>query len=449
MLRHSVLLAAGLLSALHGSAAAESLVDALKAAYRTNPALKAEQARQRATDEQVPQAKAGMRPNVIANADAGVRWNRQTPGPEGKTNPASVGITLTQPVFDGFRTKYAVGEAQANVEAGRQNLLAVEQQILLEAATAYMDALRDSSIVKLRRRNIRFLQQQLAATLDREAAGEITRTDLAQARSRLALAHSEAAQAELRLAESGAVYKRVTGSHPKRLKHPKLSRRVPKSLKSALRIASRLNPAILAAAYTEDAARQATGVAKSALLPQLNFEARAAHSEAPSSTVSSNSEAQIGFRLSVPLYQGGRVHSQVRQSKQIEQQRRFQVQLAQRQVHQIVEQAWAALLTATKVSRSASVQVRQARTALEGVKEEAGVGARTTLDILDAESELVLARITLAAARRDRIVAGYQLVAAIGKMTAAGLGLSVARYDPARYYLRVRDKAFGTSIDTE
>ncbi len=443
------MLSAGLLMTAGLPASAETLVDALKAAYRTNPTLKAEQARQRATDEQMPQAKAGMRPNVFATADAGVKWNKTKPGTSGKTNPASIGITLTQPVFDGFRTKHAMSQARATIKAGRQNLLAVEQQVLLEAATAYMNTVRDRSIVGLRKRNIRFLQQQLAATLDREAAGEITRTDLAQARSRLALAHSESAQAELRLAESQAVYKRVTGMRPRRLKHPKLSSRIPKSLKSALTIASRLNPAILAAAYTEDAARQATGVAKSALLPQFNFEARASHSEAPSSTISSNSEAQVGLRLTVPLYQGGKVYSEVRQSKQVEQQRRYQVHEAQRQVRQIVEQAWAALRTSIKVTRSARVQVRQARTALEGVKEEAGVGARSTLDILDAETELVAAEITLAAARRDRIVAGYQLVSAIGKMTAAGLGLSVARYDPARYYQQVQDKAFGTNVSTE
>ncbi len=442
----TTLLAAGFLIAPSFPAAAETLVDALKAAYHTNPTLKAERARQRGTDELVPQAKAGLRPDVVATAEAGVRWSRQKPGPNRKTSPASVGITLTQPVFDGFRTKYAVGEAEATIRAGRQNLLAVEQQVLLEAATAYMDSLRDREIVTLRKRNIRFLQQQLAATLDRESVGEITRTDLAQARSRLALAHSEFAQAELQLVESQSVYKRVTGTPPGRLKRPILSRRVPKSLKSALTIANRLNPAVLAAAYTEDAARQATGVAKSALLPQLNFEARAGHNQAPSSTISSSSDAQLGFRLTVPLYQGGRVYSQVRQSKQIEQQRRFQLREAQRQVRRIVEQAWGALRSATKVARSTRVQVRQARTALSGVKEEAGVGARTTLDILDSETELVAARITLAIAQRDQIVAGYQLVTAIGKMTAAGLGLSVARYDPARYYLQVKDKAFGTSI---
>jgi len=455
--RQSVLRAAAALAVAAAAVAvslpahAESIAGALAKAYSGNPQLQADQARQRATDERVPQAKSGWRPQVEAQAGVSRNWQGSRLNGVAVTNDRdftnrNFTITLNQPVFDGFRTENSVREAEAAVAAGNQNLLAVEQEVLLNAATAYMNVLRDREIVGYRRRSLDFFDEEVRASQARFNVGEITRTDVAQARSRASEARGNLAVAIGNLESSVANYVRVIGDAPGKLKYPDLSPRVPKTLRDAIDIASQTNPQILAAAFNEEAAVANIGVRKADLLPQLGFQAQYSIAAEPSSTLAESESASVGGVLSIPIYDGGSTYSRIREAKQTASQRRLQVLDAQRQVRESVVRAWHLLKAATATIKAAEDAVAAQRIALEGVREEARVGTRTTLDVLNAANELVFASIALANARRDRIVAGYQLVAATGRMTAADLRLSVALYQPGVNYDDVRDKAFGARI---
>jgi TolC family type I secretion outer membrane protein len=442
--------------------AAETIAGALAKAYITNPQLKAEEARQRATDELVPQAKSGWRPTVEAGASVSRVWQGSTttvivsepPNPPTKKKETDHSdftrrdftIRLTQPIFDGFRTENSVKEAEASVAAGNQNLLAVEQEVLLSAATAYMDVLRDREIVDYRQRSLKFFEEEVRASQARFNVGEITRTDVAQARARASEAQGNLAVAIGNLESSVANYVRVIGGAPGKLKYPGLSPRVPKTLRDAINVASETSPQILAAAFNEEAAIASIGVRKADLLPQLGFQAEYSVAAEPNSSLLDSESGSIGGVLSIPLYDGGSTYSRIREAKQTASQRRLEVLDARRQVREAVVRSWHLLKAATATIKAAEDAVAAQRIALEGVREEARVGTRTTLDVLNAANELVFASIALANAKRDRIVAGYQLVASTGRMTAENLRLSVNLYDPAVNYDAVRDKAFGARI---
>jgi len=447
---------------VHGSApaSAETIASALSKAYVGNPQLKAEQARQRATDEQVPQAKSGWRPTVTTNSDIrktyqGTRSTQFDPS----DNPVTAyrksdfldggfQINLSQPVFDGFRTENALREADATVRAGNQNLLAVEQQVLLDGAIAFMDVIRDRQIANYRRASLDNFKEQVRAATARFDVGEVTRTDVAQANARSAEARGRYAVAVGNLETSVANYIRVIGVKPGRLIFPPLSPRVPKTLRQAIEISGETNPQILAAAYVEQAAEANIGVQKSDLLPKVNFEAGYLIDNNSRNSFGRSRAGFIQGTLSVPIYQSGRVYSQIREAKQISSQRRLEVLDVHRQVRERVVSAWHILKAATVTIAAAKEAVAANKIALDGVTQEAQVGTRTTLDVLDAENELVETQVALANSLRDRIVAGYQLVAAIGHMTAGDLRLSVNVYDPRRNLEEVRDKAFGARINT-
>jgi len=434
---------------------AETIAGALSKAYVGNPQLKADQARQRATDEQIPQAKSGWRPTVTTNSD--IRKSYQ-----GKRHDDSTGVAyrksdfldggfrieLSQPVFDGFRSENALREADATVRAGNQNLLAVEQQVLLDGAIAFMDVIRDRQIANYRRDSLDNFKEQVRAAKARFDVGEITRTDVAQANARSAEARGRYAVAVGNLETSVANYIRVIGIKPGQLISPPLSPRVPKTLRQAIAISGETNPQILAAAYVEQAAEANIGVQKSDLLPKLNFEAGYLIDNNSKNFLGRSRTGYIQGTLSVPIYQSGRVYSQIREAKQISSQRKMEVLDVHRQVRERVVSAWHLLKAATATIAAAREAVAANQIALDGVKQEAQVGTRTTLDVLNAENELVETQVALATSLRDRIVAGYQLVAAIGRMTAADLRLSVNIYEPERNLDEVRDKAFGASINT-
>jgi TolC family type I secretion outer membrane protein len=433
------------------SASAESLTDALARAYRTNPTLKAERARQRATDELVPQALSGWRPVVSAQGSIETT-TASNKGPFGRSreisSSESVSIGLSQPVFRGFKTVNSVKKAEANVEAGRQSLLVSEQVILFDAVQAYANVLRDRQILSLRQRNVSFLQEQLRAANERFNVGEITRTDVAQARSSLAQARSSLAQAEANLGVSVAAYVKTIGREPGKLSQPKLAR-LPKSLSAAQKLAAEINPNILASAYNQLAAEYDIEVIRGDLLPELSIEANAQLTNNWGNTSQYNSRsAQIQGVLTVPLYEGGRVYSAVRQAKQVESQRRLQIVESGRGVREGVSNSWTNYVASTKTISAARTQVEAARVALDGVQQEYLVGSRTTLDVLNAQSVLVSARITLISAQRDQLVASYQILGSIGKLTARNLRLPVQIYDVEENYLNVRNKWIGTGANT-
>jgi outer membrane protein len=423
-----------------------SIAQALAFAYGGNPALRAERARQRATDEAVPQALSGWRPVIVADADAGLAWANSSRGRGKDRQPLGAAVTLSQPVFRGFRTVSGTARAEAIVNSGRQSLLEVEQQVLLDAASAYMNVIRDRNILGLRQSNVKALKAQLRASEERLKVGEDTRTDVSQAKARLALAHAALARAEADLASSLAFYARVIGRTAGRLRFPPLSRQAPQSLDAALAIADRSNPSVLAAAFNEEAARHNIDLVRGELLPEVSINAQFAHNQQPSDALDWNEQGAIFGQVRVPIYEGGEVYSRVREAKQTASQRTLEVLDVRRQVRQQVTEAWNLLIAATATIRATRVQVGANRQALDGVQQEMLVGTRTVLDVLDAEQELVDSQVLLATAERDRIIAGYQLIASVGMMTARVLNLDVVPYNPEQNYRETRGKFIGTDV---
>lgn len=432
-----------------GPSWAESLNDALAAAYSTNPTIFAARAGQRAIDEQVPQALSGWRPTVtVAGKQSLGVVNSPTTGQDTEGQATrSMSITLRQPVFRGFATVEGVKSAEATVRAGQQNLLAAEQNTLFLAAQAYMNVFADRQLVTLQRENVGVLRAQLGAANERFNVGEITRTDVAQARASLAQAQASLADAEATLAADVASYLQIIGKEPGKLTYPKIAK-LPKTLQAALAAAGEINPSILAAAFVEESSVHDIEVAKAPLLPQISLEAEAFVQDDYKKGRDSTESAAVSAVLSWDLYGGGAVHSRVRQAKQLASQRRIQVVEVARAVRQAVAASWNAYAALGQIITAAKSQVAAANLALDGVRQEYQAGTRTTLDVLDAQAAVVSARTTLVTAERNRVIAAYQLLASVGRLTAQDLGLKVAVYDATENYDKVRNKWIGTGVET-
>ena len=440
-----------------GGVSAETLESALAKAYGNNPSLNAQRAGVRATDENVAQAKSGYRPQITGTADIGRTYSkyddRQPPNFLGtggeqisRLTPRGFGIQLNQTIFDGFRTDNSVRRAESGVLAAREELTTTEQNILVNAATAYMDVLRDTAILDLQRNNVEVIDEQLRQTRDRFNVGEVTRTDVAQAESRLAAGRSQASQAEANLRGSIARYRQYVGVEPRQLAPGRpLDRLTPRSLDAALKIAFGEHPAIKSAQHQVDAAEFQVKIAQGALAPQLGVTA----------SVSQRYDTRIGndealqasavATLTVPIYEGGQAYSATRQAKEQVGQAQLQADWIRDQVRAAVVSNWGALEAARAQIQAAQAQIDAAETALSGVREEARVGQRTTLDVLNAQQELLTARVNLIQAQRDRVVASYQLVSAMGRLTSRALGLAVNHYSPKIHYDQVKDLWIGTT----
>lgn len=433
------------------TARAESLYDALAAAYRDNPELNAERAKLRATDENLPQALAGWRPSVFAGADAAATHQESVIRGAGRSksslNPRGFSITISQNLFAGFRTVNSVKQAEAVVRAGREILHNVEQNVLFSAAEAYMNVVRDNAVVRLQRNNVEVLRQQLRAAQDRFSVGEVTRTDVAQAEASVALAASDLSAADAQLSSSRAVYQQIVGHLPNGVTQPKVVRNVlPRNLNEATAIADAQHPAIVASVYLEEAASHQVDITTGELLPTFDVEGSYGRRYDPSSSIDRSESAQIIGRLNVPIYQAGQTSSRVRQAKQTKSQRRLEVDLSRRQVRAAVISAWGQYDAAKAQIRSAQARIEANRIALNGVQEEAKVGQRTVLDVLNAQQDLLNAQVAFATAQRDEVVAAYALISAVGKLQAGKLNLPVKLYDPMANYAAVRNKWFGLSV---
>lgn len=439
---------------LAAPAHAESLTDALAAAYQSNPALQAQRAQLRATDEQVPQALSGWRPAIQAQGTYGAVRDDTTlnaPAASAVTHlrPLTATVTLSQNLFRGGQTVNATEQAESSVLAGRAGLTSAEQSILLTAVQAYMNVIRDEGVVGLNRNNVEVLKRQLEATRDRFRVGELTRTDVAQSEARLSGARTSLTQAEAQLTASRAAYAKVIGQAPGTLERPGAVANLPQSEEEAREIAVRANPDLIAARKSEEASRAAIKVAKGTLLPSFDVQASYQYARDPSTTIRDNEETALIGVLTVPLYQSGVEYSRVRQAKELNSQSRMQIAAVQRGVDEAVQNAWELLRSARANIISSQEQVKASEIALEGVKQEEQVGSQTTLDVLNAEQELLNARVSLVSAERDEAVAEYSLLAATGQLTAKNLQLPVKYYDPVKNYEEVRDKwiGFGTAGD--
>ncbi len=432
---------------------AETLAEALAEAYTTNPDLVAERARVRAVDEQVPQALSNWRPTVTFSGRYGFqRSERETPTGftrRGTDQPTNVGVDVSQNVFRGFRTQAETERAQNRVAAARSSLVGVEQSVLLEAVVAYVNTLRDTAVLDLRINNVNVIDQQLRATQDRFDVGELTRTDVAQAESRLSRAIADRTTAEADLETSRAAYRRAIGREAEDLQQPDLPPNLPASEAEALDLASVNNPDVVFADFTERAARSDIELRRGELLPSVTLDASVDRGRDNRGSDVDDTQGEITARLSVPLYQSGAVYSRIREAKQTASQRLSELALSKRAAEQDASDGWDDFRSAQARITAFESEVRAQEVAFEGVQQEAQVGSRTVLDVLDAEQELLDARVNLVTARRDLIVNGYQLLSAIGKLTAEELGLAVDLYNPTRNFDAVRDKFFGSDIINE
>src|SRR5690606_112087 len=408
---------------------AQTLEEALVAAYLTNPDLAAQRAALRATDELVPQALSDWRPTLALQGDA-IATDLETSNDGGSFNTTRGAIALDQRIYSGGETVANTRRAEALVRLERARLLAFEQQVLLDGVTVYSSLLAAEAVLDFAIQNENRLLRQLQATRDRFEVGEVTRTDVAQAEAALARATASRVQAEGELAAARADYRRVINQEPARLVVPEPLRIIPGSEAEAQQIAEVNNPNIVAAQFDLAAARADVDVALSALLPRLSVRGELTYAEDPNQVLDWQREASIGANLTVPLYQGGGEYARVRQTKQTVRQREDDLEAAYRAVRNEVTAAWQALLTATTQIDSISEEVRANEIAVEGARREALVGQLTTLDVLDTESNLFQSQVELVRARRDQVVASYRLKAAIGELTVMGINLPVEPYDP-------------------
>ena len=440
-------------------ARSETLESALVQAYQNNPTLNSQRAATRATDEGVPQALSGYRPKVTITGVAGEQTsstttkNPSTLGAaanynivSGYNSPASIGGTITQTLYNGFQTANKTRQAESAVLAARATLRVAEQTVLLNAATAYMNLLRDTAILDLQRRNVEVLQEQLRQTRDRFNVGEVTRTDVAQAESSLAAGRSQVLLAEANYTASRATYRQVIGVEPGNLTPATpVDRFSPHNLPGAIAVGSANNPAVTTAEYNVDVALQQVKVAEGQLYPTVTVQGSFNQNWLSTQALSVMKEynASVLGTLSVPIYQGGAEYSAIRQAKETLGQKRLDLDTARDTVRQNVVQSWGQLDAAKANIEATQAQVQASEIALNGVREEARVGQRTTLDVLNAQQTLVNARVALVTAQHDRVVASYTLLSSVGRLSPQVLGLSVPVYNATVHYQQVRDSWAG------
>ena len=452
---------AGLLVA--GAAQAETLADAIALAYQTNPTLQEQRANQRALDETYVQARTGLRPTVGANVQVVDRQTTlanpttsfvDTNGdgvPDSlantdtiRSNSSAASISLTQPLYTGGRVTSQISASQADVLQGRQQLRQVEAGVLLNVVQVYVDVRRDQERLRINEENVTVLQRQLDEAKARFDVGEITRTDVAQAEARLAASRASLASAQATLAISRANYAAIVGQNPGELApEPSLATLLPASVDDAFTRAEANNPQVMASGYAERAARARVAAARAQRRPTISLRGDVGYN---ASDVGGNGN-QFGdydravtgsVVATVPIFTGGLTNSEVRQASARDDAARIAIEGSRRNVLQDVAQAWNQLLGARANLTANQEQVNAAQIAFEGTRQEAQVGLRTTLDVLNAEQELRSAELALVTARHDEYVAAASVLAAMGELEARNLTTGVPIYDPATNFNRVK-----------
>ena len=432
-----------------GDAKAQTIEDTLMIAYRNNPTLLGQRAKLRATDEGVPQALSDWRPSVEITGSAGLEGinNSIATGALGRgqhREPRSLGMNLTQSLYRGGRTLAATREAENTVHAERARLSETEQDVLLDAATAFMDVFRDEAVLKLNINNEQVLKRQFEATRDRFEVGEITRTDVHQAEARLTGAAADRIESEGNLEASRATYQNIVGmSAPRGLKAPAWAYALPDDKATANRTAAVDNPVVISADFDRKALEDNVDEVRGELLPALSVSTEVTRAFESSSQTGRLDTARLTLNLTVPLYQQGEVFSRLREAKQDVAEQVQIVDKARRDAIEEATRAWESLVTARARVKSFKAQIKANVVALEGVEREAQVGSRTVLDVLDAEQELLDSRVAHVRAQRDELVAVFELKEGIGQLTAREMRLPVEYFDPTGHYRGVRNKWFG------
>lgn len=459
-IRIAAILAAGHVTFLASAACAETVSEALAKAYQNNPLLNAERARQRATDENVPQALAAYRPAIVAGLSGGLQAVRNLlptntlalPQGGGSTTqsaflkPWTIGVTVTQILFNGNRTANSVRIAEAQVKSGREALRNVGQGVLLDAVTVYTNVLANQSLVEAQRANVTFLRETFGIAQKRLNAGDVTPTDTAQAEARLARGQADLNVAEVNLAISQATYTQVVGDPPGRLALAEpIDRLLPKSRDDSIGVAMRTNPAVLAAGYDVDIASTSIRLAEGSLLPTVTLQGSVSRNDQSDQTLGTfrTDQASVLGSVTAPIYDGGLAAAQTRQAKELSSQSRLVLDQIHNQTRTATTSAWVTNEGAKAAVTAAEAEVRAAGVALQGVQREAQGGQRTTLEVLNTQQDLISAKARLIGAQRDRVIASYTLLSAIGKLDVASLGLPTPDYLPDVHYHQVRDAWHG------
>ncbi|UGV26652.1 channel protein TolC [Rhodopseudomonas boonkerdii] len=444
---------AALLLSLAGTtpSLADTIEAALVRAYQNNPQLNAQRASVRATDENVPQALSGYRPKVAITASGGYQYTDAVSSLAGQAVPLhgvqvprSVGATVTQSLYNGNQTANRTRAAEGQVSAAREGLRVLEQTVLLSAATIYMDYLRDAAAVEVQKSNVRVLEQTLKQTRDRFNVGEVTRTDVAQSEAQLAAGRTQLLTAESTLTTTRSNFRRIIGNDPSALQAGSpVDRFLPASLPAAVDLSLTENPNVTSAMYGIDVSFLNVKINEGALFPSVTLQASAQQGWEQSISQPRGFTAAAIAQVSVPVYQGGAEYSLIRQSKETLAQQRLALEQVRDQTRASVAQAWGQLLAGRAQVASAQAQVQASEIALNGVREEAKAGQRTTLDVLNAQQALVNARIALVNAQHDRVVASYSVLSAVGRLSPSVLKLNTNVYDPSVHYHQVRDSWAG------
>jgi outer membrane protein len=437
-------------------ALADTIEAALVRSYQNNPQLNSQRASVRATDENVPQALSGYRPHVALTATAGYQYTDSlfTSGgsptaiartdTHGANAPRSAGATVTQTLFDGQVTANRTRAAESQVSGAREALRFLEQSVLLAAATIYMDYLRDAAIVEVQRSNTRVLEQTLKQTRDRFNVGEVTRTDVAQAEAQLAAGKTQQLTAEANLVTTRANFRRIIGNEPENLAPGSpVDRFLPGTLPGAVELSLTQNPNVTAAMFGIDVNYLQVKVNEGALLPTVSLQASVQQSNEQTLQIARSFGASAIAQINVPVYQGGAEYSLIRQSKETLAQQRLVLEQTRDQTRANTVTAWGQLVAGKAQVASAQSQVTASEIALNGVREEAKAGQRTTLDVLNAQQALVNARVALVTAQHDRVVASYAVLNSVGRLSPQVLHLATNVYDPSVHYQQVRDSWYG------
>jgi len=437
-------------------ALADTIEAALVRAYQNNPQLNAQRAQVRFTDENVPQALSGYRPKVSVTASGGYQYtdtNTTAGGTptrivrteiHGANAPRSVGATISQTLFNGQQTANKTRAAESQVSAAREALRVLEQTVLLQAATIYMDYLRDSAIVEVQRSNLRVLEQTLKQTRDRFNVGEVTRTDVAQSEAQLAAGRTQLLTAESNLITTRSNFRRIIGNEPESLAPGSpVDRFLPATLSNAVELSLIENPNVTAAMFGIDVSYLQVKVNEGALFPTVSLLTSVQQSYETTMTLFRSFGASAVAQVSIPVYQGGSEYSLIRQSKETLAQQRLNLEQVRDQTRASVATAWGQLQAGKAQVSSAQAQVAASEIALNGVREEAKAGQRTTLDVLNAQQALVNARVALVTAQHDRVVASYSTLTAVGRLAPQVLNLPTTVYDPSVHYHQVRDSWVG------
>lgn len=433
---------------------ADTLSDVLSYTYENSLMITADRTGLKAIDETVAQAKSGYRPSIVAEGSIGRSYNKNTYDnsylayeQKKYLNPSNISLSFVQPVFSGFSTINSVESAKSNVRSGRANLLNTEQSILLDATAVYMDVIRDEAVLDLQINNEKVLKKHLESYRKRFRAGDLTRTDVAQAEARLSGATANRIAAEGNLQVSKANFFSVVGLEPNDLKDVKdFSLQLPKTLDNAIQTALRDNPKIKAAEYATEAAKASVKAKKGILSPSVNIGGSIGRQKEQIS-IKEADYWQVTANLSVPLFQSGREYADVREAKQIENKYRILWAKTSQDVRAETISAWESYKATRAQIESIKSQIEASKVALAGVIREANVGSRTVLDVLDAEQEHLDNQVSLVKAHREEIVTAFSLLSAIGQMNPRGLGLNVETYDPKAYYEEVKNQWIGYSID--